>query len=274
MTEKLFSLTGKTVIITGGGGLLGREYARATAAAGANVVIADIDPDGANTAAAEVKQAGYDTVLPLAVDVSDKASVQAMVQRTLDAFGRVDGLVNNAAINPKFDVGEAQKHTITFEDFPLDTWNESLAVNLTGMFLCAQVVAGPMLAQGSGSIINVSSTYGLTGPDQRLYERDDPDEPISIKPVTYTVTKSAVIGLTKYLAVYWGDKGIRVNTLTPGGTFNAHEEQFVRRYSAKTPMGRMAHKHEYNGAVVYLLSDASSYMTGSNLVVDGGWTAW
>jgi NAD(P)-dependent dehydrogenase (short-subunit alcohol dehydrogenase family) len=153
-------------------------------------------------------------------------------------------------------------------------WRQSLEVNITGMFLCCQAVAPAMLARGRGTIVNVSSTYGLVGPDQRLYDSGDPDLPRAVKPVDYSVTKSAVIGLTRYLAAYWGERGIRVNTLTPGGVRNDQDEGFIHRYGARVPMGRMARRDEYCGAVVFLLSDASSYMTGGNLVVDGGWTAW
>lgn len=269
-----FQLHDRVVIITGGAGLLGREYTRALAEAGAHVVVADVDGDAARDTAVAATDAASKAALGLAVDVSDKASVTAMVDETLARFGRIDGLVNNAAINPKFDAASSQEHTHRFEDFPLDLWNQSLAVNLTGMFLCAQAVAPTMLAQGRGSIVNVSSTYGLVTPDQRLYQKDDPTALPTYKPVTYIVTKTAVIGLTRYLAGYWGDKGIRVNTLTPHGVFNDHDDDFVRRYNVRSPLGRMAAKHEYNGGLLFLLSDASSYMTGSNLVMDGGWTVW
>jgi NAD(P)-dependent dehydrogenase (short-subunit alcohol dehydrogenase family) len=163
---------------------------------------------------------------------------------------------------------------VTFENYPLELWNRALAVNLTGMFLCAREVAPTMLAQKSGVIVNVSSTYGLVGPDQRLYESGDPDSPPVVKPVAYSVTKSGVVGLTRYLAAYWARTGIRVNTLTLGGVRSGQSPDFVDRYSARTMLGRMAERHEYCGALFFLLSDASSYMTGSNLVVDGGWTAW
>lgn len=246
-----FRLDDKVIIITGGAGMLGKEYSRAIAEAGGIPVVAD---KNAKT-------------LGLYVDVTDKDSVNAMVKQILKQFGRIDGLVNNAALDPKFDPSEAKKHTYSFENYPLDLWNKSLEVDLTGMFLMSQAVAPAMLRAGKGSIVNISSTYGLVGPDQRLYQQ-------GFKPVAYSVTKSAVVGLTRYLATYWGDKGIRINTLTPGGVYNKHDDEFVKRYSLRTPMGRMAKKDEYNAAVVFLLSDAASYMTGSNLVIDGGWTAW
>ena len=268
MTQTSFRIDGKVIIITGGAGLLGREYTRAVCEAGGIPVIADLN--AADVEAVAQNASGEAFGVP--VDVSDQLSVKMMVQRVLERYERIDGLVNNAAINPKFDAGE--QHLDTFEDFPLDAWNQSLAVNITGMFLCAQAVAPTMLRQGGGVIVNISSTYGVDGPDQRLYIPDDLTKPRSYKPVTYTVSKAAAIGLTRYLATYWGDKGIRVNTLTPGGVHTNQDEDFVRRYSSRTPMGRMAEKHEYCGALIYLLSDSSSYMTGSNLIVDGGWTAW
>jgi 2-deoxy-D-gluconate 3-dehydrogenase len=190
----------------------------------------------------------------------------------LDRFSKVDILVNNAALDPKFDPDHAVEHTNRFENFPFDAWQEAWGVNVTGMFLCAQAVSRPMLAAEYGVIINISSTYGLVGPDQRLYEREG--EPLQYKPVTYTVAKAAVLGLTRYLATYFTNTGIRVNTLTPGGVFADHDDEFVRRYSAKTVLGRMAEAEEMSSALLFLASDASSYMTGANLVVDGGWTAW
>jgi 2-deoxy-D-gluconate 3-dehydrogenase len=262
-------LTGQVVIVTGGAGLLGREYVAGIVAAGGRAVIADIDHRAARRLAAASKNA-----LAAPVDVSDPDSVARMVRKVLKAFGRIDGLVNNAALDPKFDPEAAAQHTAPFEQYPVALWNRALAVDLTGMFLCAQAVAPAMLRQGRGVIVNVSSTYGLAGPDQRLYESDDPARPPVFKPVSYAVTKSAAIGLTRYLAAYWGDKGIRVNTLSPGGVFNNHQDEFVRRYSARTPLRRMARRDEYTSALLFLLSDASSYMTGSNLIVDGGWTAW
>lgn len=269
-----FRLDNEVIIITGGAGLLGKQYTHAVAQAGGFPVVADINADGA-VKVAEMLAAEIGTqTLGLHVDVTDKDSVTALVQKTLKKFGRIDGLVNNAGIDPKFEGLLAREHTYSFEDYPLDLWNQSLAVNLTGMFLCAQAVATTMLSRGKGSIVNVASTYALVGPDQRLYQKTDPKARTSYKPIIYSVSKSAVLGLTRYLAAYWAGKSIRVNTLTPGGVYNDHDDEFVKRYSYRTPLGRMAKQHEYNGAVVFLLSDASSYMSGSNLVVDGGWTAW
>jgi 2-deoxy-D-gluconate 3-dehydrogenase len=271
MRKDWFDITGKVIIITGGAGLLGSQYTQALSQAGANTVVADINEEAAEKVAFGVKGA---KAIAITVDVTNPASTQDMVERTLKVFGRLDGLVNNAALDPKFEPKHESEHTYAFETYPLKLWNQGIAVNLTGMFLCAQAVAPAMLSQGKGVIVNISSMYGLVGPDQRLYERDDPDAPRTYKPVIYSVTKSAVLGFTRYLAAYWAGKGIRVNALTPGGVFNDHDEEFVQRYNWRTPLGRMARKDEYCGALIFLLSEASSYMTGANLLVDGGWTTW
>jgi 2-deoxy-D-gluconate 3-dehydrogenase len=267
-----FELKDKVVVITGGAGLLGESHARALAQAGAHPVLADIDGDRAVELALELTESNSQRSLGLRLDVGDEASVKRMVKLTVENFGRLDGLVNNAALDPKFDADSAGQHGVGFEDFPLDAWQRALDVNVTGMFLCAREVAPVMLEQGQGVIINVASTYGLVAPDQRLYARAS--QPPAYKPVTYSVAKAAVLGLTRYLASYYAGRGIRVNTLTPGGVFAEHDDEFVARYSAKTMLGRMADRQEISNALLFLLSEASSYMTGANLVVDGGWTAW
>lgn len=267
-----FNLQDRVAIVTGGAGLLGRDYGHTLAAAGAHVVVADVDEAGAQRLAKEISEESGIRALGLHTDVSDPDSVKAMLETVMDRFGRIDILVNNAALDPKFDREHTGEHTNRFEDFPIDVWNQALDVNITGMFLCAQAVASPMLEAGSGVIVNIASTYGLVGPDQRLYQREG--EPPQYKPVTYTVSKAAVLGLTRYLATYFTGKGIRVNTLSPGGVFAGHDEEFVKRYSAKTVLGRMGEVGEMSTALLFLVSDASSYMTGANLVVDGGWTAW
>jgi 2-deoxy-D-gluconate 3-dehydrogenase len=189
----------------------------------------------------------------------------------LQAAGRLDILVNSAALDPKFDP-QAAVSSGAFEDFPLEAWQQALDVNLTGAFLCCQAAVKPMLAAGRGVIVNLCSIYGLAAPDQRMYQR--PDQPPRYKPVYYTVTKAGILGLTKYLAAYYGRQGLRINALTPGGVFNGHDETFLQAYSSRSVMGRMAEKDELNGAILFLCSDASAHMTGANLVVDGGWTTW
>jgi NAD(P)-dependent dehydrogenase (short-subunit alcohol dehydrogenase family) len=269
-----FKLEGRVAVVTGGAGLLGREFSRTLAEAGAAVVVADIQAGAAEAVAADLTAQGY-LALGVRLDVTDPASVQAMVETTLARFGRLDILVNSAALDPKFDPEALARGIVPgrFEDFPLDLWNQALAVNLTGVFLVTQACVAPMLAQGKGSIINICSTYGLNGPDQRIYVRAD-GQRVGYKPVYYTVTKAGVLGFTKYLAAYYAGTQIRVNALTPGGVYNQHDEDFVRNYAARTILGRMARKDEMNGALLFLASDASSYMTGANLIVDGGWTAW
>ena len=267
-----FSLRDRVAIITGGAGFLGVHYCQSLAEFGAHVVVADLDEQASAEVAKQVTESTEVEALGLSVDVSKPESVLEMVRATMDKFNRIDILVNNAALDPKFDSEHSGEHTNRFEDFPFEMWQQALDVNITGMYLCAQAVSRPMLEANRGLIVNVSSTYGIVGPDQRLYEREG--EAVQFKPVTYTVTKSAVLGLTKYLAAYFHSTGIRVNTLTPGGVFAGHDEEFVRRYSDKTILGRMAEPEDMCGALLFLVSDASSYMTGANLVVDGGWTAW
>lgn len=267
-----YPLKDRVAIITGGAGLLGTDYAHTLAQAGAHIVLAEIQADAAEKLADEIQSKYPVDALGVETDISQESSVEALLSKVNQTFGRVDILVNNAALDPKFDPDHAGDHTNRFEDFPLAMWQEALNVNVTGMFLCARAVAKPMLLAGSGVIVNVSSIYGLVGPDQRLYQREG--EPEQVKPVTYTVAKAAAVGLTRYLSTYFAGTGIRVNTLTPGGVFAGHDDEFVRRYAAKTVLGRMADRHEISQALLFLVSDASSYMTGTNLVVDGGWTAW
>ncbi|MHB8856601.1 MAG: SDR family oxidoreductase [Bellilinea sp.] len=269
-----FKMQGQVAIVTGGAGLLGKQFARTLAQGGAAVVVADLNRMTANTIAETLVKDGYNA-LGVGVDVTDPASVAEMVETAVNVYGRLDVLVNSAALDPKFDP-EAMARGIpagSFEDYPLDEWRQALDVNLTGMFLCCQAAVKPMLLlDKKGSIINICSTYGLVGPDQRLYQRNGIQT--AYKPVYYSVTKAGVLGMTRYLATYYAGTEIRCNALTPGGVYNNHDEGFVASYSARAVMGRMAHIDEMNGALLFLASDASSYMTGANLVVDGGWTAW
>jgi NAD(P)-dependent dehydrogenase (short-subunit alcohol dehydrogenase family) len=268
-----FDLTGQVAVVTGGAGLLGFEFCRTLAEAGAQVIVADLNGQTATRVAETLKSASLDAY-PVGADVTRKDSVDEMVDTTLRQFGRLDILVNSAALDPKFDPQHKGGHSQSFEGFPLEAWNQALSVNLTGAFLCCQAAARPMLEQEHGVFINICSTYGLVGPDQRLYEREGEEGPRQYKPVYYSVTKAGILGLTRYLATYYAGKNIRANALTPGGVYNNHDDVFLKAYSARTVMGRMAHVDEMNGALLFLASEASSYMTGANLVVDGGWTAW
>ena len=267
-----FNLKGNTVLVTGGGGLLGRQFALALAQAGADVMLADLAYEAAADQAEVIRAEGL-SAEALAVDVVDPDSTRAMVEQTLARFGRLDVLINSAALDPKFDPQhQSEQAANAFETYSLEAWRKALDVNLTGMFLASQAAVQPMLAQGKGVIINICSTYGINGPDQRIYIRLDGTR--SYKPVYYSVTKAGVLGFTRYLAAYYAGKNIRVNALTPGGVYNQHDEVFVKAYSAKTILGRMANIDEMSAAMLFLASDASSYMTGANLIVDGGWTAW
>jgi len=268
---KMFDLTDRTAIITGGAGLLGAEFCKTLAAAGAAITIADIDGEAAEGVASTLSKQGFQARGQEA-DVSSVESVRHMVESTLKAYHRLDILVNCAALDPKFDPHSGQSHSGTFEEFPLEVWKRALDVNLTGVMLCCQAASKVMLVGKGGVIINIASIYGVAAPDQRLYQRLG--KPPEFKPAYYSVTKAGILGLTKYLAAYYAGKNIRVNALTPGGIFNEHEIEFERSYSARTVIGRMAEKDEMNGALLFLASDASRYMTGANLIVDGGWTAW
>lgn len=263
-----FSLEGKTAIVTGASGLIGQKHCEALAAAGANVVVADI----LELQSKNVANALGEKHLGLKLDVTSQASLDRAKELILERYGRIDILVNNAAINDMFENPELAKDLSAFENYPLEAFRKSIEVNVLGMFLCSQVFGKVMAEQGSGSIINVASTYGMVGPDQSIY-RDEAGNQTFFKSPSYPTTKGAVINFTRYLAAYWGHKGVRVNTLSPGGVENAQNEFFVKNYAAKTLLGRMAEATDYQGAVVFLASEASSYMTGANLVVDGGWTA-
>jgi NAD(P)-dependent dehydrogenase (short-subunit alcohol dehydrogenase family) len=268
-----FNLGGRAAVVTGGIGLLGKQFCRTLAEAGAGVVVADLNTATAEAFAAELRSDGYQAI-GVGVDVTRPDSVQAMVETCMREYGRLDVLVCSAAMDPKFDADNINlQNNNAFENYPLTAWNQAVEVNLTGVFLCCQAAARQMVDQGGdGSIINICSTYGLVPPDQRIYEK--PGKPKSFKPVFYTTTKAGVLGLTKYIASYYAGTRIRANCLTPGGVYNNHDETFERNYAYRTIMNRMANLDEMNGALLFLASDASSYMTGGNLVVDGGWTAW
>src|SRR5512139_3354767 len=272
--QEKFDLTGRVAIVTGGVGLLGAEFCRTLVEAGASVVVVDLNASASKVTADTLTNSGY-KALAVPTDITQPDSVNALVEKTLSEFGRLDILVNSAALDPKFDPDAVNKGITpgAFEDYPLDLWNSALNVNLTGMFLMTQACVKPMIAHGKrGSIINICSTYGLNGPDQRIYIKEG--KRVAFKLVHYTETKAGVMGFSKCLAGYYAGTQIRVNALTPGGVFNNHEDYFVKNYSAKTIIGRMANKDEMNGALLFLASEASSYMTGNNVVVDGGWTAW
>ncbi len=264
----LFSLKHKTAIVTGACGLLGREHCRALAEAGAAVVVLDVDAETCRTFAAELGPEH----LGLGADVTDRASLERVRDAVLERYGSIDVLVNNAAINDMFENPALAARQSMFEHYPLEMWKKSLDVNVTGVFLCSQVFGTVMARQGRGSIINIASTYGMVGPDQSIYQNERGEQTFYKSPA-YPTTKGAVLNFTRYLAAYWGKSGVRVNALSPGGVENCQEPFFIQNYSRKTALGRMAQPSDYRGAIVFLAGEASAYMTGANLVVDGGWTA-
>jgi NAD(P)-dependent dehydrogenase (short-subunit alcohol dehydrogenase family) len=268
-----FSLKGRVAIITGGAGLLGVRHAEAIAAAGGVPVLADIREADAEARASEVAAAFGVPAMGLPCDVTRPDSVEALLQTVLARLGRVDILVNNAANNPKV---EGPGHDFSrLERFSTDQWNADLAVGLTGPFLCAKIMGARFAKQRKGVIINISSEYGIIAPDQRLYHRDGTaadEQPV--KPVTYSVVKAGLHGLTLYLATYWAHAGVRVNTISLGGVESGQPAAFLERAAARIPMGRMAQPYDFQGGLVYLCSDAAAFVTGANLVVDGGKTIW
>jgi NAD(P)-dependent dehydrogenase (short-subunit alcohol dehydrogenase family) len=272
LTSK-FDLSGRVVLITGGAGLLGVEHAEAVAEAGGVPIVADVRGAEASRVAEAVGGKYGVAAGSVELDVTSPASCSAALGRVLSSHGRLDGLVNNAALNPK--VEGAGLGATRFESYSLELWNRELAVGLTGAFACAQVFGTHMAAHGGGVIVNIASDLGLIAPDQRIYRRPglaEHEQPV--KPVTYSVVKGGLVMLTKYLATYWAEAGVRVNALVPGGVYAGQPDDFVEKLTSLIPMGRMARRDEYRAALVFLCSDASSYMTGSNLVIDGGRTCW
>lgn len=271
-----FRLDGRVAVITGGAGLLGVQHAGAIAEAGGIPILWDVDEAAAKRQAQQIASEYAVRATGMRVDVTDRASVVQGMEAVHATHDRLDILINNAASNPKVENGDAFGGAASrLENFSLETWHRDLAVGLTGAFLCSQVLGSAMAQRRGGVILNIASDLALIGPDQRIYRQaDKPDNQQPVKPVTYSVVKGGLLSLTRYLATYWADKNVRVNAICPGGVQNGQDQAFVERLTQLIPMGRMARRDEYRAAVVFLCSDASSYMTGSHLVMDGGRTAW
>ncbi|WP_025028341.1 SDR family oxidoreductase [Caldalkalibacillus mannanilyticus] len=268
---KQYDLSGKTAVVTGGLGILGQHFCRGLAECGAHVVVVDLDQERSGAFAQELaKEYGIQT-LGISCDITDPSSVQKMVDQVVKQFHEIHILLNNAAGKSN----DLDAFFAPFEDYTLDQWKQIMSVNVDGMFLVAQAIGKQMVQQGKGgSIIQTSSIYGIMGPDQRIYEGSYYLEREINSPAVYSASKAAVVGLTNYLATYWAEQNIRVNTITPGGVESGQNEQFKKKYSARIPLGRMAQPDELVGAILFLASDASSYITGHNLIVDGGLHAW
>lgn len=264
----LFSLNNKTAIVTGALGLIGKKHCEALAEAGAHVVVADIDEKEAQKFAQKLGA----NHMGIGLNVCDEISVKKANEIVLKNFEKIDILVNNAAINDMFENPAMAKELSAFENYPVEAFRKSMEVNVTGVFLCSQIFGSEMAKKGSGSIINIASTYGMVGPDQNIY-KNELGEQTFYKSAAYPTSKGAVINFTRFLAAYWGKNGVRVNTLSPGGVENNQNSFFTQKYAIKTLLGRMAKADDYQGALIFLASEASAYMTGANLVVDGGWTA-
>ncbi|MBH5401197.1 SDR family oxidoreductase [Bradyrhizobium sp. CNPSo 4010] len=272
-----YDLTGRTALVTGAGGLLGRQHVVALSEAGARVVVTEVGLAQAEAAVAALEQTAPSAdLIALAIDVTTLDSVHAAHEQLSGRGVSIDILVNNAAIDPKVTSAPGVMHSSRFEAFPVPQWQTEIAVGLTGAMLCAQVFGSAMASRGRGVILNIASDLGVIAPDQRLYRQPQVtrEEEQPVKPVTYSVIKHGLIGLTKYLATYWAERGVRVNAISPGGVFNNQDPAFVERLTRLIPMGRMAKVDEYRAAVQFLCSDASSYMTGQNLVMDGGRSVW
>jgi NAD(P)-dependent dehydrogenase (short-subunit alcohol dehydrogenase family) len=273
--SEMFDLTGKVVIITGGAGFLGQKHAEAIAEFGGTPVLVDLNPAQLELALAGLNQKFPSHAAGFVADITQEEQVREICHQITNKYGKVDVLINNAANNPKVDSANQLQNFSRLENFPLDQWNEDLTVGLTGSFLCSKYF-GPVIAAASGgSIINISSDLGIIAPNQNLYKQEGlPDPMQSVKPVTYSVVKTGLIGLTRYLATYWAEKGVRCNALCPGGVYNGQGEEFLIRIRTLIPMARMARPDELKGAIVFLASASSSYVNGAVIIVDGGRCAW
>jgi NAD(P)-dependent dehydrogenase (short-subunit alcohol dehydrogenase family) len=263
MITDLFSLEGRVAVVTGGLGQLGRQFASVLETAGARIVILDLQAAG---------EADTERRLHVSTDVTDRTSLESAMDVVQARWGTPHILINNAALDSPPDAPPEANGP--FEDYPVELWRRVQDVNVTGVFLACQVIGGQLAAAGRGSIINVASIYGLVSPDQRTYEYRRQTGSQFFKPAAYAASKSALFNLTRYLATYWAPRNVRVNTVTFGGVFNNQDPAFLQAYSQRVPLGRMAREDEYNGAILFLASEASSYMTGANVVLDGGYTAW
>lgn len=271
----IFNLEGRVVIVTGAAGLLGKMHAEAIAAFGGHPVLIDLSKKLVVEVADQLNEKYQVKASGFEVDITDERAVRESAELIIEIYGKIDGLVNNAANNPKVEESSGKDFS-RLENFSLDIWDKDIAVGLTGSFLCSKHYGYHISKNpNGGSIVNISSDLGLMGPDQRLYADPElPEELQAVKPVTYSVVKTGIIGLTRYLATYWAQKNVRCNAMCPGGVENSQPENFLREVSARIPMNRLAHANEYQGTLIWMLSDASSYLNGAIVPVEGGRAAW
>lgn len=273
--KQVFDLSGRVAVVTGGAGLLGTKHGEALMELGASVALIDLDAERAQITAADLVKRVGGRAIGIGCDITDEVLLAAAQKQVTRELGVAGILINNAANNPKVEADGSGKNFSRLENFPLAAWNKDIAVGLTGAFLCSRAFGAEMARAGKGVIVNIASDLGVIAPDQRLYRKEGlPDDLQPVKPVTYSVVKAGLIGLTRYLATYWPESGVRCNALVPGGVYAGQDDIFLERVSNLIPMKRMAHQDEYKGAIAFLASDASSYMNGAMLSVDGGRTAW
>lgn len=269
-----FDLTGKNIIVTGAYGLIGKEICDAFSSAGANVIISDIvNEEILKNYARKLSQKYSTKNMGIFLDITDLESIKSGVENILNHYNSIDVLVNNAAIDAKFDENIININPTRFENYPINELEKSLDVNITGTVKITKEVVKNMLENKKGNIINVTSTYAIVAPDQRLYKKPGEEKQI-YKPVDYIITKSFIPGFSRYLAALYAKDGIRVNTIVPHGIYNKHDKDFLKRFSERSPLSRMCRVEELRGPFIFLASDSSSYMTGSLLIVDGGWSIW
>jgi NAD(P)-dependent dehydrogenase (short-subunit alcohol dehydrogenase family) len=275
MLESIFRLDGKIIVITGSSGLLGRKHAEAIACYGGTPILLDLSQQAVTELADKLNNKYNVGAVGFAVDITNENAIKNNIKQLIELFGKIDGLVNNAANNPKVE-DSSKVNFSRLENFPLDMWNDDLNVGLTGSFLCAKYYGFAISKNPQGgSIVNISSDLGLIAPDQRLYRKDNIDDSLqNVKPVTYSVVKTGLIGLTRYLSTYWANKNVRCNAICPGGVENGQPDNFLKEVNKRIPIGRMANSDEFQGVLVWMLSDASSYLNGSIIPVDGGRSTW
>ncbi len=275
MLEDLFRLDEKVIVITGATGLLGRKHVEAIACYGGTPILLDLSQQAVDDFANELNEKYKVNSVGFAIDITNEKAIENNVKQLIEKFGKIDGLVNNAANNPKVEDSKEVNFS-RLENFSLDVWHDDIAVGLTGAFLCAKHYGFAISKNlNGGSIVNISSDLGLIAPDQRLYAKDGiADDKQNVKPVTYSVVKTGLIGLTRYLATYWADKNVRCNAMCPGGVENGQPEEFLKEVNKRIPMGRMANADECQGTLLWMLSDASSYLNGAIVPVEGGRVTW